>query len=136
VSIDLMFGGLTLGAAAALGALAGGGWQAVRQLGERVFETLRGQRELTVDDAILRLLALRQLPLLEALEARGHAANDPIRLVDPHVSRWREGEIPEPMLRARAHPEWSSLSVPCRSDAARDEAVTTLAALLTDPAHA
>ena len=136
VGIDLMFGGLTLGAAAALGALAGGGWQAVRQFGDRVLDTLRGQRELSVDDAILRLLALRQLRLIEALEARGHAAVAPIRLVDPHVRQWREGAIPEPLQRARAHPEWSGLLSASRGDAAREEAVAALALLLSDPLQA
>ena len=134
VGIDLMLGGLTLGAAAALGALAGGGWQAGRQFGDLVVEKLRGQRELSVDDAILRLLALRQLRLLDALESRGHAAIAPIRLVDPHVRQWREGAIPELVLRARAHPEWSRLFAAIGDDEARDEAVGVLAALLSETA--
>ena len=136
VGIDLMFGGLTLGAAAAIGALAGGGWQAVRQFGDRVLDTLRGQRELSVDDAILRLLALRQLRLIEALEARGHAAIVPIRLVDPHVRQWREGAIPEPLQRARAHPDWSGLLTASRGDSARDDAVAALTLVLSDPLQA
>ncbi|MCK0508498.1 DUF3482 domain-containing protein [Aromatoleum anaerobium] len=136
VGIDLMLGGLTLGTAAALGALAGGGWQAVRQFGDRVVEKLRGQRELSVDDAILRLLALRQLRLIDALEARGHAAMAPIRLVDPQLRQWREGPIPEPLLRARAHREWSGLFGAGRADDARQEAVDTLAHSLSEAATA
>jgi len=127
VGIDLMLGGLTLGAAAALGALAGGGWQAVQQFGGRMLEKLRGQRALSVDDAILRLLALRQLHLLAALEARGHAAIAPIRLVDPQLHQWREGALPETLLRARAHPEWSNLFGPARGDDARQAVVEALA---------
>lgn len=136
VGIDLMLGGLTLGTAAALGALAGGGWQAVRQFGDRVVEKLRGQRELSVDDAILRLLALRQLRLIDALETRGHAAIVPIRLVDPQLRQWREGPIPEPLLRARAHREWSGLFGAGRADDARQEAVDTLAQSLSEAATA
>jgi len=136
VGIDLMLGGLTLGTAAALGALAGGGWQAVRQFGDRVVEKLRGQRELSVDDAILRLLALRQLRLIDALETRGHAAVAPIRLVDPQLQQWREGPIPEPLLRARAHREWSGLFGAGRADDARQEAVDTLAQSLSEAATA
>ena len=64
VGIDLMTGGLTLGAAAALGAIAGGLWQTFGHYGERLAAKLRGHRELTVDDAILRIVALRQRSLI------------------------------------------------------------------------
>jgi hypothetical protein len=130
VGIDLMLGGLTLGAAAALGAHAGGGFQALRQFGDRVLGTLRGRRELSVDDAILQLLALRQLQLLQAIEGRGHAAIAPIRLLDPNVRQWRDGAIPEPLLRARAHRDWSGLFGAAGDDDARRDAVEALAGVL------
>lgn len=130
IGIDLMFGGLTLGAAAALGALAGGGWQAMRRFGNRVVGRLRGERELTVDDAILRLLALRQLQLLRALEARGHAAVAPIRIVDPAERQWREAPLPEPLQQARAHREWSTLDGENGDPSGREEVVTALAGQL------
>lgn len=135
IGIDLMLGGLTLGAAAALGALAGGGWQAVRQFGDRVVGRLRGERELTVDDAILRLLALRALQLLRALEARGHAAVAPIRLVDPAERQWREGPLPEPLQQARAHREWSSLGGAIGDRSGREEAVAAIAGQLVAAAE-
>ena len=62
---------------------AGGLWQGVEKLGKRVAGKLRGWREISVDDAVLRLLALRQRELIAALEHRGHAARTPIRIV-PH----------------------------------------------------
>ncbi|MCY1336106.1 small GTP-binding protein domain protein [compost metagenome] len=108
--VDLLVGGLTLGAAAALGALAGGAWQTVGHYGERLLGKLKGQRELTVDDAILRLLALRQRKLLAALDARGHAAFEAIRVDTPEEKQWREGKLPAVLAKARAHPEWSSLN--------------------------
>ncbi|MDH4607833.1 GTPase/DUF3482 domain-containing protein [Pseudomonas sp. BN102] len=108
--VDLLVGGLTLGAAAALGALAGGAWQTVGHYGERLLGKIKGQRELTVDDAILRLLALRQRKLLAALDARGHAAFEAIRVDTPEEKQWREGKLPAVLAKARAHPEWSSLN--------------------------
>lgn len=108
--IDLMVGGLTLGAATVLGALAGGGAQTARLYGSRLLGKLRGERELTVDDAVIRLLAVRQRQLLEALVARGHAAVQRLKLAEPGDDRWREGKMPEAVRRARAHPEWSSLN--------------------------
>ncbi|WP_137819270.1 GTPase/DUF3482 domain-containing protein [Pseudomonas sp. 2FG] len=110
VGVDLLVGGITLGAAAALGALLGGSAQTLRGYGARLKDKLKGQRELTVDDAVLRLLALRQQQLLQALEARGHAAVEAISLATPQDTSWREGKLPDALNRARAHPEWSSLN--------------------------
>ncbi|MDX9766821.1 MAG: GTPase/DUF3482 domain-containing protein [Ectothiorhodospiraceae bacterium] len=123
VGIDLVTGGLTLGAAAAIGALAGGLWQTFGHYGERLAARLRGHRELTLDDAVLRLVALRQQLLLDALEGRGHAAVEPIRIEDPDVRRWRDGPLPEAIERARAHPEWTDA---LRPDPEREAAVQAL----------
>lgn len=127
VGIDLMVGGITLGAAAALGALIGGGWQTLRHAGDRLLGKVTGRMELTVNDAILRLLALRQLYLLSALEARGHAAPRPIGQFADASSALREGSLPDALKRARAHPSWSGLfgDVPRASD--RQVAVDALA---------
>jgi hypothetical protein len=108
--VDLLVGGVTLGAAAALGAIAGGAWQTFGHYGERLLGKIKGQRELTVDDAILRLLALRQRQLLLALDARGHAAFEAVRINSPEEKQWREGKLPSVLGKARAHPEWSSLN--------------------------
>lgn len=133
VGIDLMTGGLTLGAAAALGAIAGGLWQTFGHYGERLAAKLRGHRELTVDDAILRLVALRQRLLLAALEGRGHAAIAPIEVGDaeatraaeddPQAQRWRKGGLPYALEKARAHPEWARDA----DDEQRQEAISEVA---------
>lgn len=108
--VDLLVGGLTLGAAALAGAIAGGALQTARNYGSRLMGKLKGQRELTVDDTVLRLLALRQQQLMVALESRGHAAQDSIRLAAPDEKAWREGKLPEALNKARAHPQWSTLN--------------------------
>jgi hypothetical protein len=110
VGVDLLVGGITLGAAALIGAVIGGSAQTLRGYGARLKGKLKGQRELTVDDAVLRLLALRQQQLLQALDNRGHAAIARINLSIPQDATWREGELPEALHKARAHPEWSSLN--------------------------
>ncbi|MHB1372513.1 MAG: GTPase/DUF3482 domain-containing protein [Thauera sp.] len=143
LGVDLMVGGLTLGAAAALGALAGGLWQTFGHYGERIAAKLRGHRELTVDDAILRIVALRQRELLAALEGRGHAALRPIEVgmggageagsrlpvaeaTDPATRQWRTGSLPGALTRARAHPEWAR----GEGDDDKDDAVAELAVAL------
>jgi len=140
LGVDLMVGGLTFGAAAALGAFAGGGWQAVRHFGGRMLGKLTGRQTLSVDDAILRLMALRQRHLLQALETRGHAAMTPVRQLLAQTGGWKESRLPAPLLRARAHPEWSSLlKSPLRGlfpgaaafDSQRDDAVKELSDFLS-----
>jgi hypothetical protein len=132
VGVDLLVGGITLGAAAALGALIGGSAQTLRSYGARLKGKLKGQRELSVDDAVLRLLALRQQLLLQALEARGHAAVEAIKLSTPQDANWREGQLPDALHKARAHPEWSSLNPGAQLEhSERQEQVQRLAAELT-----
>lgn len=128
--IDLLVGGVTLGAAAALGALAGGAWQTVGHYGSRLLGKLKGARGLTVNDAVLRLLALRQRQLLAALQTRGHAAVEAIRLETPEDKQWREGKLPEALRKARAHPEWSSLNGRRVGGSDRQEQIDALAELL------
>ncbi|MDG1581235.1 GTPase/DUF3482 domain-containing protein [Pseudomonas sp. GOM6] len=134
VGIDLLVGGITLGAAALVGALAGGGLQTARNYGHRLLGKLKGQRELTVDDNVLRLLALRQRQLLVALAARGHAATSAIQLAAPHDDSWHEAKLPEALRKARAHPEWSSLNPGARLEQAeRREQVAALGRELSAP---
>ncbi len=80
VTIDVFTAGLSLGAAALAGAVIGGLWQSSGQYGKRIMGRLKGSRELSVDDAVLRLLGVRQIALVNALERRGHAAQGPIVL--------------------------------------------------------
>ncbi|MCA5969675.1 MULTISPECIES: GTPase/DUF3482 domain-containing protein [Pseudomonas] len=126
--VDLMVGGVTLGAAALVGAIAGGALSTARSYGGRLLGKLKGRRELTVDDAVLRLLALRQRHLLLALGIRGHAALHSIELTTPQDKTWRKGKIPEPLSRARAHPQWSTLNPhPKPNQGERQEAIDELA---------
>jgi hypothetical protein len=131
--VDLLLGGITLGAAALAGAIAGGALQTARSYGGRLIGKLKGKRELTVDDAVLRLLALRQRHLLQALAARGHAAMTSITLSAPQDKTWREGKLPDALKKARAHPQWSSLNPGSKlSQAQRQEQIERLAGLLDE----
>lgn len=126
--VDLMVGGVMLGAAALVGAIAGGALSTARSYGGRLLGKFKGRRELTVDDAVLRLLALRQRHLLLALGVRGHAALHSIELTTPQDKTWRKGKIPEPLNRARAHPQWSTLNPHAKpNQAERQEAIDQLA---------
>ncbi|MGV8919396.1 MAG: GTPase/DUF3482 domain-containing protein [Pseudomonas sp.] len=131
--VDLLVGGITLGAAALVGAIAGGALQTARSYGGRLLGKLKGKRELTLDDAVLRLLALRQRQLLQALNLRGHAAMDSIKVSAIQDKTWREGKLPDALHKARAHPQWSSLNPQAKlSQAERQEQIETLAGLLAN----
>ncbi len=129
ISVDLVLGGLTLGAATLAGALAGGLWQLGNVYGERILAQLRGYRTLTVDDSILRLLALRQSWLLHALQQRGHAALQAIQLDSPEAQTWREGSLPDGLKKARSHEEWSAMNPEFQTSEAREQQLQALAGL-------
>src|SRR3546814_20647445 len=119
-AVDLLSAGLSLGTGMLIGAAAGGLWQGVERFGGRILGKLRGYREITVDDTVLRLLALRQRQLIHALERRGHAARDPLHLDRPADSTWRSGRLHDPLKEARSHPEW-----PARGQGHEDDANPT-----------
>lgn len=134
--IDLMTGGLSLGVATVMGAAVGGLTQTFRNYGERLKGKWRGERELTVNDNTLRLLAIRQQRLLNALELRGHAAQERIELSTPLEQHWRSGELAAPLVTARAYPSWSSLNGQApRAEHSRNQAVEQLAKLLIEQHH-
>lgn len=136
-TVDVFMAGISLGAATLLGAAAGGLWQGVDKLGKRVLGRLKGYQEISVSDPVLRLLALRQMTLAQALEHRGHAAQTPISLPDSNaedatvaagtLDTWRRGSLPEQLLEARSQPFWSSLSDDYAPDARRERVIRQLA---------
>jgi len=138
-TLDMFTAGLSLGAATLIGATAGGLWQGADKLGRRLLGRIRGFQEMTVDDAVLRLLALRGLALIAALERRGHAAQTPIdmqALIEDGAEAWRKGQLPETLREARSWPEWSTLTEHYEPSARRTQAVRKLAAELEGPAAA
>lgn len=127
-TIDAMTGGLSLGAATLIGAAAGGLWQGASQWGDRLMGLLAGRREITVDDPVLKLLALRQLALIRALDRRGHAALAPIAPDAP------EATLPEELLgllhEARSQPQWSASGTAPVSDERREQHVQRITNVL------
>ncbi|KWS33683.1 hypothetical protein AL060_00710 [Pseudomonas syringae pv. rhaphiolepidis] len=51
-----------------------------------------------------------------------------MELTTPQDKTWRKGKIPEPLTRARAHPQWSTLNSHAKpNQAERQEAIDELA---------
>lgn len=144
-TVDVLTGGLSLGAATLLGAALGGTWQGAGQWGRRLVSRLSGRREMTVDDPVLQLLAIRQLALLRALERRGHAATQaigsetagaagtavaPDLAERPQESRAAAPALPAPapdlLKEARSQPAWCAIAGPSAPDERRDAVITAL----------
>lgn len=130
-TVDLITGGLSLGAGTLAGAAAGGLWQGAERYGRRLFERLRGYREVSLNDQVLRALAARQLTLLSALERRGHAATQPIQIKMNEHAIVQNKQLPDALREARANPAWSSMSSMHESSPRRHRRVSELARQLT-----
>jgi hypothetical protein len=126
-TVDLLLAGISLGTAALIGAAAGGMWQGLERFGKRLGGKLRGHRELSIDDAVLRLLALRQRSLVQALERRGHAAREPLRLAQDDKDLWREAGLPAEIKEARSRPQWCGIAADYQDSPRRAEIVARLA---------
>ena len=122
---DIALAGVSLGAGMAVGGAVGSalahGWG---PLGRRMANRLRGVREVTAEDAVLVVLATRQLALLQALERRGHAevlsiTGEDLELDDaagrsaqPEPTSLHQHKLIEQAVRdtrpARSHPQWET----------------------------
>lgn len=129
VAIDAMTAGLSLGTGALVGAAVGAGWQGSQKWGKRLIGKLSGQQELSVDDRIIELLALRQLSLMGALERRGHAAQTAVQpcLAHPIEPLIQNASFAQTIRQARVHPDWFGAS----SMTARALAIKQMAHCLT-----
>lgn len=110
LGIDAMVGGITLGAAAATGAFVGAVIGAARSHGQQLIDRLSGTSELRADPATLDLLALRELALVRALLRRGHASQDRLRLRQEESGADRSTltkSLRSPLAEARRRPQWS-----------------------------
>ncbi|MBA4263988.1 MAG: hypothetical protein C0453_02810 [Comamonadaceae bacterium] len=109
LSLDIALAGLSLGTGTALGAAIGGvvgqGWgQLPRKLRNRMMRI----EELTLQDDVLAVLADGLLQLCQRLQARGHAALEPlaVRLAPGDNYRTDLQALLKDLAPARSHPEW------------------------------
>ena len=110
VAIDLATAGLTLGAAALTGGVAGALWGVKKRYYDEIQAKLKGARYICLNDITLQVLWLRQIKLLELLQKRGHASLDKI---DYHIAK-PTNEMPKMwnkwLRQLHNHPNWSLLS--------------------------
>jgi hypothetical protein len=112
LAIDAAVGGTSLGAGAAIGATIGALLDGSRTHGKRLADYLRGFTELRISDETLRLLAVRQIELVQALFRRGHASQSKIRLNAKAIDKktWMSLKLPVILENAKVNPDWSRLN--------------------------
>lgn len=127
---DIAVAGMSLGAASVLGATLGGlasqGWG---QVGRKIANKARGVQELTLENAVLLIVAERMLDLLWVLEHRGHAAMGKIAHTQQASQAANEKlkDLIDSLQTARSHPEWEARSGGVLSgNAARSRFVDTV----------
>ena len=111
VAIDLVTAGMTLGAAAITGGIAGALWGVKQRYYDEIQAKVRGCRYICLNDVTLQVLWLRQMKLLALLQKRGHASftkidyqvAEPVNELPQDWSKW--------LRKLRSHPNWSSLSL-------------------------
>ncbi|MHC4422864.1 MAG: DUF3482 domain-containing protein, partial [Planctomycetota bacterium] len=135
--LDAMTLGTSLGTFTAAGATVGGLIGAGRTHGRRLLDRVRGMTELRCDDSTLRLLALRQIMLIQTLLNRGHAAVAPVGSPEPDrldAARQRSHKgLPLALEQAKTRLHWSRLDQGTRAhvpDPGRAQAQAALARLL------
>ena len=130
VAVDVAVGGITLGAAALTGGVAGALWSVKQRYYDEIQAKIKGKRYLCVDDATLQVLWLRQLKLLITLQQRGHASFDKIAL--QNGAQATPENLPKKwgsyVRKLHSKPEWSTLNVNSNtsSNAKRDAFLTLL----------
>jgi hypothetical protein len=111
---DVALAGLSLGAGAAVGAAVGAtvgsiASQGFAPTGRKLLNRVTGQLDLTVEDAVLVVLADRLMAMQEALQARGHGAAGPWAWPNGTVFDAAAADaLVAAASAARGHPEWAT----------------------------
>lgn len=103
--IDLIVGGLSLGAATLLGGALGAGWAMLRRYQQELTAAWHGHQWLCVDTDTLSLLYIRQRKLLHTLTRRGHAAQNKVMLAND-TEHILPADWPNVINILRQNPEW------------------------------
>ena len=110
VAIDLATAGMTLGAAAVTGGIAGALWGVKQRYYDEIQAKIRGARYICLNDLTLQVLWLRQIKLLALLQKRGHASFAKIDYQVAHSEHELPGNWGKWLRQLRRHPNWSSLN--------------------------
>ena len=104
LGFDAATAGTSLGVGAAIGGILGG----ILSNAATISDKLQGIQTIHVDPATITLLATRGLDLLDAIQHRGHAAQNNTITVTEHKAPFKPHQLPAPLKKARTKANWSS----------------------------
>ncbi|PIE39123.1 MAG: GTPase [Gammaproteobacteria bacterium] len=108
-SLDVFTGGLSLGTATAVGAIAGALWSTRDRVGRRLSAVLNREHRICADDSTLAVLWHRQRALLYTVQSRGHASTTTTELAPQPAAAQMPKDFSKWLKRIRANPHWSVL---------------------------
>lgn len=113
--VDVMTGGLSLGAATTLGAILGASWQTGRHYKDTLKSKFTKRHYLCADSSTLSVLCLRGLALVAHLDQRGHASQQAFMLSKQdgdETSKAIINDMKPLWKKAQQHPEWATQTLP------------------------
>ena len=131
-AIDLVLGGMSLGAASALGALVGGAFGSSATQTRRLYRRLRGANDLHAGDLTLKLLMSRSVDLARAILRRGHADEKKVRPEEVALEKSVLDQVIKALKSARSHPSWSGVGTSPPQGNDRERSIRRLAALVRE----
>ena len=131
-AIDLALGGMSLGAASALGALIGGAFGSSATQSKRLYRRMRGANDLRAGDLTLKVMMSRSVDLARAILRRGHADENRVRPEEVALEKSVLDQAIKDLKSARSHPSWSGVgkSPPQGND--RERAIRRLMGLVRE----
>ncbi|QKT04526.1 GTPase/DUF3482 domain-containing protein [Ectothiorhodospiraceae bacterium 2226] len=111
-AIDVAAFGTLFGLPTLLGILGGAVVGARRPLRNLYRERFEGLRTLAVSEAVLRLIATRNLQLVAGLEHRGHASQAAVTPAQAGEAHAYTDKLPPALRKAMDHPRWSDFDAP------------------------
>ncbi|WP_290648828.1 DUF3482 domain-containing protein [Aquisalimonas sp.] len=107
-ALDASTGGTLLGAGTVAGGLLGAGIAGRKMLRSTFSRYAYGIEVLKVSEAVIRLIALRNLQLIATLQLRGHASMNAVNTTNAHAVAPFGRTLPKELMRARDSPDWST----------------------------
>lgn len=129
--VDLLTGGLSLGAGTLLGAVVGGVYQGGKKISRQLQAKLTGKVLMQADLQVLEMILKRQLLLIQALMLRSHAAVEPVYL-DLTQQLAFDQAIKKQLKLTSQQANWSNLTTTYKSSSERTSYIKVLSKRITE----
>ncbi len=127
--IDLLVGGASLGAGTLIGAMVGGLYQGSKRMSRKIQAKFTGKILMQADIQVLEMILKRQVFLIHALSARGHAAVTPV-ILELNNRFVISKELKQQLRRMPRQTNWSALNSQTETSSEKTAFIQKLSTLL------